>query len=48
MKTPKKRDILYKLWNISKNDATIVKCMHSFGERSFMYHYQKDDLKYVE
>ena len=42
MKTPEKRYILYKLWNISKNKAPIGKRRYGFGEKACMYHYQKE------
>ena len=45
MKTPKKRYILYKIWNISKNKAPIGKREYRFGEKACMYHYQKEKLK---
>ena len=41
MKTPEKRYVLYKIWNISKNKAPIGKRGYRFGEKACMYHYQK-------
>ena len=47
MKTQEKIHILYKIWNISKNKASIGKRGYRFGEKPCMYHYQKEKLKYV-
>ena len=44
MKTPKK-NILYKIWIISKIQAPIGKRGYRFGEKACMYHYQKEKLK---
>ena len=38
-------DILYKIWNISKNEAPIGKRGYRFGEKPCMYHYQKEKMK---
>ena len=45
MKTPEKRYILYKIWNISKNKAPIGKRGYCFGEKACMYHYQKEKFE---
>ena len=36
MKTPKKKYISYKIWNISKNKAPIGKRGYCFGEKAYM------------
>ena len=41
MKTPEKRKIIYKIWNISKKKAPIGKRGYRSGEKPCMYHYQK-------
>ena len=46
MKTPEKKYILYKIWNISKNKVPIGKRGYRFGEKA-CNHYQKEKLKSV-
>ena len=43
MKTPEK-NILYKIWNISKYKAPIDTHRHRFWEKPYIYRYEKEKL----